>query len=130
MPTGRPTNYRPELDEQIVAKMGEGLSLTAAAAELDVHRDTIYEWEKRWPSFSDAVKMGRAKRQAFLERRLFAATASPAVTSSIFALKNANPDDWRDRHEVEHSGNFTVVVNKPDAAVREVVLIDPDEARS
>jgi hypothetical protein len=35
---------------------------------------------------------------------LLNAEASPVVTSSIFALKNAAGDDWRDKQEVEHSG--------------------------
>lgn len=129
MPAGRPTDYTPALGGEILALMAEGLSLTAAAAEVGIHRQRAYEWEERHPEFADAVKLGRAKRQLFLERKLIAAKDGPAVTSSIFALKNANPKDWRDKHELEHSGSFTVVVNKPENAIQEVVLVDPEEAR-
>lgn len=99
---GRPTKYEPEHGERIIELMAEGLSLTAAAAELNVCRDTVYEWAKQHPEFSDSKNLGSAKRQLFLERRLLSATDGPVVTSSIFALKNAAPDDWRDKTEVEH----------------------------
>jgi len=102
MPAGRPTDYTPDLGEKIVALMETGLSLTAAAAENDVHRQRVYEWAERYPEFADAVKIGMAKRQAWLEKRLLSADTSPVVTSSIFALKNAGPADWRDKQEIEH----------------------------
>lgn len=115
---GRPTDYKPEYGEQILARMSEGLSLAAAAAEINVHRQRVYEWEARHPDFADTVKLARVKRQAFLERRLYGATEGPVVTSSIFALKNAGPDDWRDKREVEHSGAVdTSSKEQRDAAV-------------
>jgi len=42
-----------------------------------------------------------SKRQAFLERRLLTADAGPVVTSTIFALKNAAADDWREKQEID-----------------------------
>lgn len=104
----RPTDFTPELGDRILALMGEGLSLAAAAAECDVHRQRVYEWEERFPEFADTVKLARSKRQAFLERRLLAAEEGPRVTSTIFALKNAGQGDWRDKVENEHSGTIGV----------------------
>lgn len=99
---GRPTTYDPDLGERIVSIMEQGLSLAAAAAECDVHRQRVYDWEAAHPDFAELVALGRVKRQAFLERRLLTADAGPIVTSSIFALKNAGPDDWREKQEVDH----------------------------
>ncbi len=104
MPAGRPTEWTPELGEQILDLMTSGLSLAAAAAELNIHRQRVYEWEGRHPEFADAVKLARSKRQLFLERRLLTADSGPVVTSSIFALKNASPDDWRDVKAHELTG--------------------------
>lgn len=101
---GRPTTYDPALGERIVAIMSEGLSLAAAAAECDVHRARVYDWEKQHPDFAELVALARVKRQAFLERRLMTAEVGAIVTSSIFALKNAAPDDWREKQEFEHTG--------------------------
>ena len=104
MPAGRPSEYRPEFGNEIIELMSTGLSLTAAAAELGFHRDTINEWTKQFPEFSGAVKKAKGKRTLFLERRLLSATDGPVVTSSIFALKNADPDEWRDKKEQEITG--------------------------
>jgi hypothetical protein len=104
MPAGRPTIYTDELGESILALMESGLSLAAAAADLGVHRQRVYEWVDKHPEFADTVKLAQAKRQLFLERRLLKADAGPVVTSTIFALKNAGAEDWRDKQEHEHSG--------------------------
>ena len=114
MPAGRPTIFEPEFGDQILALMTQGLSLTAAAAEMNVHRQRVYEWTERHPEFADAVKLAQAKRQLFLERRLLEADSSPLVTSTIFALKNASPDDWKDKHEVQHGG-LTITIAKDSA---------------
>lgn len=34
----------------------------------------------------------------------------PDVTAQIFWLKNRRPDLWRDKHDVEHSGNVSLTV--------------------
>jgi hypothetical protein len=102
---GRPTTYDPSLGERIVSIMEQGLSLAAAAAECDVHRRRVYDWEQVHPDFAELVQLARVKRQAFLERRLLKAETGAVVTSSIFALKNAGPDDWRDKQEVDHSSS-------------------------
>jgi hypothetical protein len=104
MPAGRPTDYTPELGEQILAKMKEGLSLAASAGELGVHRQRVYDWKDKHPEFADTISLAMVSRQAFLERRLLKADQGPVVTSTIFALKNAAAEDWRDKQEHEHAG--------------------------
>lgn len=96
---GRPTDFKPAMGEKILSLMAAGLSLAASAAELGIHRQRVYEWMDRHPGFADTVKLAQAKRQLFLERRLLSAELGPVVTSTIFALKNAGPEDWRDKHE-------------------------------
>jgi hypothetical protein len=107
---GQPTKYSDAKAAMILGYMSGGLSLTAAAALCDVSRDTVYSWENKVNGFSDILKMGRIKRQAFLEQRLLAAKDNPTVISTIFALKNAAPGEWRDRHDVEHSGQMDISV--------------------
>lgn len=101
MPAGRPSTYTKAIGEEVINLMAEGLSLTAAMAELGYHRQTAYDWIDAHPEFSDAVKLGQSKRQLFLERRLLKADQGAVVTSSIFALKNTGTGDWRDKQEVE-----------------------------
>ena len=104
MPAGRPSKYDAKLCEKLIAKMREGYSLTAASAFIGIHRDTAHEWGRQHPEFSDAVKMGKALRVLKLEGDLLAAEDSPTVTSRIFALKNADPEEWRDKQSYEHTG--------------------------
>lgn len=105
MPAGRPTDFTPELGEEILTRMEQGLSLAASAADLNVHRQRVYEWVERHPEFADTVKLAQAKRQLFLERRLLTADVGPVVTSTIFALKNAGAEDWREKQEVDHTSS-------------------------
>jgi hypothetical protein len=111
-PPGQPTKYRPEMCDEIVALMSKGLSATAAAAELNLARKSLYNWEEAHPEFAAALDLGRIKRQAFLEKRLLGASEGPVVTSSIFALKNAAPKEWRDKQEVEQTGTLTINITR------------------
>lgn len=104
MPAGRPTDYRPAMGEEILAMMAQGFSLQAAAAELGIHRQRVYEWMERHPEFADIVKVAQGKRVLKLERDLLNASDGPTVTSRIFALKNASPEEWREKVVQEHVG--------------------------
>ena len=92
------------MGDEILSLMSEGLSLAASAAVIGIHRQRVYEWMERHPEFADTVKLAQVKRQLFLERRLLSADTGPVVTSTIFALKNAGPEDWRDKVSQELSG--------------------------
>ena len=120
---GRPTDYRPEMGEQILDLMEQGFSLAAAASQIGVHRQRVYEWMERHPDFADTTRLAQVKRQFFLEKRLLTADQGPVVTSTIFALKNAGPDDWRDKQEIDHSGEvkYTKVEN---------VIVDPKRSET
>lgn len=101
---GRPSKYSKHYCDEVIACMSLGFSLTAFAGEIGVARSTINEWMEVHPEFSEAVKKGKAKRTLSLEKRLLTADSGPVVTSSIFALKNADPDEWREKQTQEHTG--------------------------
>lgn len=107
-PGGRPTDFRPPMGEEILQLMAQGLSLAASAAEIGIHRQRVYEWMERHPEFADTVRLAQVKRQLFLERRLLSAKEGPIVTSTIFALKNAGPEDWREKQDLEVSGSLGI----------------------
>lgn len=107
---GRPSKYHAAYCNEVIETMATGLSLTAFAGEIGVARSTINEWIAEYPDFSEAVKKGQAKRTKYLERRLLDGETGPRVTSHIFALKNAAPDEWADKQQHEHSGGVTVQI--------------------
>lgn len=105
---GRPTKYSEAYCNEVIETMAQGLSLTSFAGIIGVARSTINVWMGEHPEFSEAVKIGTAKRVHYLERRLLDGEIGPRVTSHIFALKNADPEEWRDRKELEHSGQVAI----------------------
>lgn len=114
---GRPTKYEPRFCDELIAFMGQGYSLTAFAGSIDVARSTINEWMGANPEFSEAARVGQAKRTMALEKTLIAGETGPKVASHIFALKNADPEGWKDKQEVEHSGGVTVKADALDERI-------------
>lgn len=100
---GRPTKYDPSYCDRLIDEMAQGYSMTAFAGGIPVARSTINKWASEHPEFSEALKIGAAARTRYLEQTLLTAKDGPTVTSRIFALKNAAPEEWRDKHEVEHT---------------------------
>ena len=107
--TGRPSLYRREYCDGVIAAAGqEGLSLTAFAGKVGVSRDTVYAWISEQRDFSDACRRAKAARVLWWEKKLCRSRHSSEVTASIFALRNAAPDEWRDIRSVEHNHNVNV----------------------
>jgi hypothetical protein len=105
---GRPTTYRPEYCQRAIEFMGEGYSVTALAGHLEMSKDAIYDWINLYPDFCHAINMGRAARVAALETKLLTTSQGVGVTAAIFALKNADPDEWQDRYHTETTVNVPI----------------------
>ncbi|MFK4515873.1 hypothetical protein ABIF20_003238 [Bradyrhizobium japonicum] len=106
---GRPSGYRPEYCDMVVEAMtSEGLSLTAFAGLIGVSRDAVYDWIRAHTDFSHAVSRARAGRVLYLERKLLRARKGAETSAAVFALKNAQPDEWRDVRAVDHQHNVKV----------------------
>ena len=110
MPGGRPTKYDPKFCEVAIEVMSQGFSKTALAGHIGVSRDTLLEWAKQHPAFSGAIGIAVTGRVLKLETDLLSAESGHVVTSRIFALKNASPDEWRDKPDDRETGekSFTV----------------------
>ena len=100
---GRPTDYTPEACNQVVALMERGLSLTASAGIMGITRGTIHTWMKTHPEFLDSVNLGKAKRVATLETTMLETENATIANIRRFALVNAAPEEWREKHNIEHN---------------------------
>ena len=83
---GRPTKYLPELGAMIASAMSTGLSLEAAAASCGIGPRTVFDWQRRYPEFLQAIETGRARSLLFWEGRALALATGEAGNASIVAL--------------------------------------------
>lgn len=119
---GRPSSYKPEYCERLISLMSQGFSLMASCGELGFTKQTAHNWAALNPEFFDAIALGHAKRSMFLEKRGLVAESGPAVTYVLKALPNCNPDEFRDKSNIEHSG--TIDLSGPaDDAKRKLAAI-------
>lgn len=99
---GRPTKFREEFCEQLVAHMAEGLSFESfGASPRGVCKQTLYTWLEKHPTFVDAKSRGKLESLLFWEKIGIKGTLGKvsnfSASSYIFNMKNRFK--WADRHE-------------------------------
>jgi len=63
---GRPSTYKPDFHpDDFVALSKEGKVAKQIAAIWDINVDTLYEWAKKHPRFSEAMRQGRVACEAW-----------------------------------------------------------------
>ena len=137
---GRPTKYKPEYCQEIIKFFDRELVhhvakevihpkdgvisimeeratdlplFEAFAHSIDVHVDTLHEWKKVYPEFSESYK--RAKQ---LQKEHLVTNAMQGRYSNSFAIFTAkNILGWRDKQEIESNvnQNVTVTIDGDDA---------------
>jgi hypothetical protein len=126
---GRPTLYKDEYAEQARKYCLLGATDAELAEMFEVAEDTIYEWKKVHPVFSESIKKGKAQADANVADRLYQRAMgyehdeidlrvvdkeivqtpirkiyAPDPTAAIFWLKNRQRAKWRDRVDQEVTG--------------------------
>ena len=99
---GQPTTYREEYCDALVKHMAEGFSFETFAATIDTHRDTLYNWCKLFPDFSDAKKEGMDKSQVYFEKLGKAAMLGKidGFSSAVWIFSMKNRFRWQDKVEI------------------------------
>jgi hypothetical protein len=121
----RPTDYKPEYCDQVIEWGRMGKSLTWMASQLDISRDTIYDWVKTKPEFSDAISRAKAHAQAHWEDLGEVGLSTQGFNASVYTKSMAArfPEDWRDNKAVELTG-----ANGGPIESKSTVSVSPDEA--
>lgn len=135
MPAGRPSDYKPEYDEQAKKLCRLGATDSDLADFFEVTEQTINNWKTSYPEFFESIKKGKLTADMEVADRLYQRALGfehdseeikvadgevirvpirkiypPDSTAAIFWLKNRRSKDWRDKQEVDQkteiSGNI------------------------
>lgn len=76
-----------------------GLNDEQIAKNIGISESTLYDWKKKYPDFSKALKRGKEVVDFEVENALLKSALSGNTTAQIFWLKNRRPNSWRERPE-------------------------------
>lgn len=129
LPAGAPTKYRPKYCDMLIAHMSRGSgSYLSFAGKIDVCYDTLYEWEKVHPAFSDAKKRGLAKNLLHWEEVGYEGMKNsggkdqPTFNSTMWIFNMKNRHKWSDNKEV--------AITTPANNAPQIIVSLPDNGRS
>jgi len=116
---GRPSKYKEKYCNMLIEHLAQGLSIVSFAASIDVCEDTIYEWFKVHPNFSEAKRVAMAKYQAKWEEwginGMLGNVDGFGHTNWIFNMKCRFK--WVEKSEVETNTKIEIFIDKEDAAL-------------
>lgn len=113
MPRGQPTLYKPEYCEELISHMEKGLSFESFGAIANCCADTLYEWVKVHPEFSDARKTAIMKCRIFWEKIGMNGMAGKIKNfqAAIWIFNMKNRFHWSDRQEI-NANTFVLAPNR------------------
>ncbi len=102
---GRPSLYKEEYCQLIIDTMSKGDSLTQFAALIGVARETVYDWGRKIPQFSDAIKKAKTMCEAHWERvgteAMYMGGKDNPFQPSMYIFKMKARFGWKDRQDSE-----------------------------
>ena len=108
---GRPTDYQEHYPELLLQRMGrDGLSATRFSAELEVSKETFYQWVKKYPDFSDSFQRAKNMCEAFWEKEVLNLWTAEKVNTPLVKLYMANRFGWT----VKIDSNVTATISHED----------------
>lgn len=109
MAVGRPSKYDPKFCEVVITLMREGASIVEIAYELEVCRDTIYEWIEKHEDFSDAIKKGRDFSEGWWCKQGRRNIHNKEFNSTLWYMNMKNRFSWKDKQETEHGATESLM---------------------
>lgn len=131
MAGGRPSSYKKEYVDQAAKLAALGATDADMANFFEVALSTFSLWKVKHQEFSDALKGAKEVADVRVETALYNRAMGyshedtdirviegevvitpvikhypPDTTAAIFWLKNRKPEEWRDKRDIEHSGQI------------------------
>lgn len=131
---GRPTKFKPEFVKLVKDYTELGATIDQIARFLGVDQLTIHRWMDSKPEFCKAIKETKELADYKVEKSLYTRAMGfvkkskridgkgdvielkeeqvpPDTAAAFIWLKNRKPKEWRDKQEIEHSGEVGVTLN-------------------
>ena len=87
----------------------DGLTDEQIAKNIGITAKTLYEWKNKFSNVCETLKRGKDVVDRQVENALFESALEGNTTAQIFWLKNRKPKEWRDKQDIEHSGDIKLV---------------------
>ncbi|MFL5662386.1 MAG: hypothetical protein ACJ8BW_13710 [Ktedonobacteraceae bacterium] len=129
MPNGRPTDYTPELGEEIVkmAMLGEWAATNQQIADYcGVESRTVYRWKQKYPDFDAAIRKAKVLVDNRVESVLYHQAISGNVPALLAWLKNRRPNEWRDKHDIDLRTPDGVQMREPQPDIDKLLNLSPE----
>jgi hypothetical protein len=96
---GRPSKYTPTTVGKFCRAVAEGLPYKSDAAAAGISHETVCQWQRQFPEFSEAVQLALAKAEVALVRLIRRAAARGTWQAAAWLLERRYPEHWgrRDR---------------------------------
>jgi hypothetical protein len=120
------TKYRPELVEEILWKLSEGIPMLRIMRDMPVDRRTIYYWRTRYPEVDQAIRLAREYGEETIADECLEIVDNLQehpdsrrirVWTRLQLLEKWNPKRWGPKQQVEHRHDFTKALEDARARV-------------
>lgn len=103
----RPSKFLPEYCEKLILHMKDGYSFASFGSTISVCKDTLYDWVKIYPDFSDAKKIGESHSLYYWESLGLKAARGEiqGFNASAFVFCMKNKHGWRNEPKEEPREN-------------------------
>lgn len=148
------TKYRAVYATQARKLAQLGATDREAADFFEVSVRTYHRWKLEYPAFAKALALGKEVADRRVERTLYQSAlgyeyqaekpfvdkdggehvveyrefVKPDTTAGIFWMKNRDPDNWRDRREMDASPGLQRIMETWNATVNQINFLSPDAA--
>ena len=104
-------NTKPKIEidlAKVEALASRLLTKEQIAISLGISVDTLYSRQRESQDFQDAIKRGREKGVATVANKLVESAIEGNTTAQIFILKTHGGQDWKDKQDVNLTGEVLV----------------------
>lgn len=115
----RPTKYTEDLCDKVIEFMRQGMSIEEVCYELNIAKQTFYNWSDRHPEFLDAKKRGEDLSKGWWMKSGRINLENKDYSPTLFYMNMKNRFGWADKQEVKQTVNMAPQIGFDVVADRE-----------